>query len=215
MRFCKTLAIVAVVALAMVGAKSAKADSGPDPKVKIVVPTDPVIEPCTEVPEGVTCFTSNDEGNPVTVQGPTLAQIESPGFDIITDFMYEPTDCVDGVCPTSDILQTLWIAITPTVPGASYNCDLGIPVGTPAFNQCPAAEGISGNGLLLLELACVPTANSPCTGMLPGEEGSAEVAPEPGELAMLAMGIALVGFCGWKRRRTDELSRANRVLAAC
>jgi hypothetical protein len=52
--------------------------------------------------------------------------------------------------------------------------------------------------------------------MLAGEEGSAEVAPEPGELAMLAMGIALVGFFGWKRRRAVELNRADQQnFAVC
>jgi hypothetical protein len=214
MRFCKMLAIVAVVALAMVGARSAKADSGPDPRVKIVVPTDPVIEPCSDVPEGVTCFTMNDESHPVTVQGPTLAQLESPGYDLITDFIYEPTNCTGGVCPSSDTLFDLWIAITPTIEGAAYTCTLGPTAGTPAFNVCPVAVGIS-SGLELLELGCDPTVSA-CTGMIAGEEGSAEVAPEPGELAMLAVGIALVGFCGWKRRQAVELNRANQQnLAVC
>src|ERR1700690_280089 len=102
MRICKTLVIVAVAALAMAGAKVAKADGGGlDPKVKIVVPTDPVIEACSDVPEGVTCFTSNSESNPVTVQGPTLAQLESPGYDLITNFIYEPDDvnCNPISCP--------------------------------------------------------------------------------------------------------------------
>jgi hypothetical protein len=217
MRFCKTLAIVAIAALAMVGTKSAKAD-GSDPKVKIVVPTDPTIEPCSEVPEGVSCFTSNSESNPVTVTGPTLAQLESPeGADIMTDFIYEPTDCVGGVCPSSDTLQSLWIAITPTLAGAAYNCELGGTGGeTPAFNQCPAMEGVSSGGLLLLELACVSTQSNPCSGMLPGEEGSAEVTPEPGELALLGVGIAFVGLCGWKRRQAVELSRTSQQnLAIC
>jgi len=217
MNFCKAMVIAAVVALAMVGANVAKAD-GSDPKVKIVVPTDPVIEPCANVPAGVTCFTANSESNPVEVTGPTLAQLESAGgADIMTDFIYEPTNCVAGVCPTSDILQTLWIAITPTIAGAAYNCQLGgTGSETPAFNECPAMEGISQGGALLLELACVSTPSSPCTGMLPGEEGSAEVTPEPGEFALLAVGIALVGFFGWKRRQAMELVRAEQEnFAAC
>jgi hypothetical protein len=220
MRFCKTLAIVALAALAMVGAKSAKADSSPDPRVTIVVPTDPVIEACGDVPEGVTCFTMNDESHPVTVQGPTLAQLESPGYDLITDFIYEPDDsnCNPTSCPNpgADTLPDLWIAITPTIEGAAYTCALGTPPGgqTPAFNVCPEAVGTSG-GLELLELGCDPTVSA-CTGMLAGEEGSAEVAPEPGELAMLAMGIALVGFFGWKRRRAVELNRADQQnFAVC
>src|SRR5271156_1340725 len=193
MRFCKTLAIVAVVALAMVGATSAKAD-GIDPKVKLVIPTDPTLEPCSSVPEGVECFATNDEGNPVTVAGPTLAQLESPeGFDITTDFMYEPEDSIcnatTGVCPdpAAGARMDLWIAITPTVSGASYDCDLGTvaPGTTPAFNVCPKSEGVSDSGLLLLELECDPTPTSPCTGMLPGEAGSAEGFEGPGEIVML------------------------------
>lgn len=218
MRLCKTLAIVAVVALAMVGANLAKAD-GLDPRVKIVVPTDPTIEPCNAVPEGVECFTANSEADPVAVAGPTLAQLNGGGtFDLVTNFIYEPTNCTGDVCPSSDTLFDLWIAITPTIPGAAYSCALGaVPGGlTPAFNTCPAAVGISSDGLELLELECDSTPNSPCTGMLAGEQGSAEITPEPGEFAMLGLGIALVGFCGWKRRQTIDLSRANQEnLAAC
>jgi hypothetical protein len=218
MRFCKTLAILAVAALAMVGTKSAKADAS-DPKVKIVVPTDPTIEPCSDVPEGVACFTSNSFSNPVAVTGPTISQLDSAGgFDLVTSFIYEPTDCVDGVCPSSDTLLDLWIAITPTLQNAIYTCTLGaVPGGlTPAFNTCPAAVGISSGGLELLELECDPNPNSPCTGLLPGEEGSAEVTPEPGELALLGLGVALVGFCAWKRRQAVELNQVNPdTLAAC
>jgi len=214
-----------VVALAMVGATSAKAD-GVDPKVKLVIPTDPVLEPCSSVPAAadVECFATNDEGNPVTINGPTLQQLASPGYDITTDFMYEPEDSIcnatTGYCPdpAKDALMDLWIAITPTVPGASYNCDLGaVAAGdTPAFNTCPKSEGISDSGLLLLELECDPTPTSPCTGMLPGQAGSAEVAPEPGELALLGVGIAMIGFFGWKRRQAIEPNRVNQEnLAAC
>ncbi len=218
MKCLNLLAVVAVAALAMVGTKSAKAD-GADPHVKIIVPTDPVIEPCSDFVEtNIECFTSNSESNPVAVAGPTESQVNGGGtFDLVTNFIYEPTDCVGNVCPTSDILQTLWIAITPTIPGGSYNCGLGpVPAGvTPAFNVCPLSEGVSEGNLLLLELACVSTDSNPCTGMLPGQEGSAEITPEPGELALLAVGIALVGFCGWKRQRATELSRINQQLAVC
>jgi hypothetical protein len=216
MRFCKTLVIVAAVALAMVGASVAKADGAVDPRVKIVVPTDPTIEPCSQVPEGITCFTSNSFQNPVAVAGPTLAQLNGT-FDLLTNFIYEPTDCVNDVCPSSDTLMDLWIAITPTVQNAIYTCTLGASPGglTPAFNTCPAAVGINSSGLELIELECDPD-KSACTGMLPGEEGSAEIAPEPGEFAMLGLGIALVGFCGWKRRQAVELNRATQEdLAAC
>jgi hypothetical protein len=215
MRFCKTLAIVAVVALAMVAASVAKADGAVDPKVKLIIPTDPTIEPCSQVPEGVSCFTSNSFQNPVTVAGPTQAQLNGT-FDLVTNFIYEPTDCVGGVCPSSDTLLDLWIAITPTIQNAMYTCTLGSAAGeTAAFNVCPAAVGINSDGLELLELECNPTLSA-CTGMLPGEEGSAEIAPEPGEFAMLGLGIALVGFCGWKRRQAVELSRVSQGnLAAC
>jgi hypothetical protein len=76
MRFCRTLAIVAVVALAMVGAKVAKGDGAPDPKVHIVAPTDPVIEPCSQFAgQDITCFTMNSVSDPLVVAGPTLAEI--------------------------------------------------------------------------------------------------------------------------------------------
>jgi hypothetical protein len=217
MRFCKTLVIVAAVALAMVGASVAKADGAVDPKVKLIIPNDPTIEPCSQVPEGITCFTSNSFQNPVAVAAPTLAQLNGT-FDIVTNFIYEPTDCIGDVCPTSDTLLDLWIAITPTIQNAIYTCGLGTPPDgqTPAFNTCPAAVGINSNGIELLELECDPSPNSPCTGLLPGEAGSAEISPEPGEFAMLGLGIALVGFAGWKRRQTVELSRASQEnLAAC
>jgi hypothetical protein len=219
MRICRTMVIVAVAALAMAGTRVAKADGGGlDPRVKIVVPTDPVIEPCSDVPQGVACFTSNSFSNPVAVTGPTQAQLNDPsGFDIFSNFMYEPTNCVNGVCPASDTLFDLWIAITPTIQNAIYTCSLGTPAGgeTPAFNTCPAAVGISSDGLEELELECNPQASA-CTGMLPGQEGSAEVTPEPGEWALLGVGIALVGFCGWKRRQAIELSQVNQEnLAAC
>jgi hypothetical protein len=215
MRFCKTLVIVAAVALAMVGANVAKADGAVDPRVKLIIPTDPTIEPCSQVQEGVECFTSNSFQNPVAVAGPTLAQLNGT-FDLLTNFIYEPTDCVGDVCPASDTLQDLWIAITPTIQNAIYTCSLGSAPGlTAAFNVCPAAVGINGNGLELIELEC-NTQVSACTGLLPGEEGSAEIAPEPGELSLLGIGLGLVGFCGWKRRQAVELSRVNQGnLAAC
>jgi hypothetical protein len=221
MRFCKTLAIVAVAALAMVGANVAKAD-GLDPKVKIVVPTDPTLAPCSDYADTTTiCFETNSESNPVDVVGPTLAQLESPGYDLITNFIYEPDDanCNPTSCPNpgADTLLDLWIAIVPTIQNAGYGCSLGTPPAglTPAFNVCPEEVAIS-DGIQLLELECDPTPTSPCTGMLAGEAGSTEIAPEPGELAMLVVGIALVGFCGWKRRQAVELSRANQQnLALC
>jgi hypothetical protein len=215
MRFCRTLAIVAVVALAMVGAKVAKADGAPDPKVHIVAPTDPVIEPCSQFAgQDITCFTMNSVSDPLVVAGPTLAELQGPGYDFLTNFIYEPNDpaCTPSGCPASDTLWDLWIAITPTIPVplATYTCDLGTPPGgqTPAFNVCPAAVGVEPDGTELMELQC-NTQIGACTGLLPGEEGSAEIAPEPGEMAMLGLGIALVGFCGWKRRQAADASRTN------
>jgi hypothetical protein len=219
MRFCKTLAVVAVVGLAMLGPKVAKADSSLDPKVKLVIPTDPTIEPCSAFADtDIECFTSNSEDSPVIVQGPTLAQLESPGYDLTTDFIYEG----------STVLDTLWIAFSPTIPGADYTCELepGADGQEQAFNTCPSGVGITSGdgtapaGLEVIEMSCVPpppgTVGTACTGLLPGEAGSAEVAPEPGELVMLALGIALVGFCGWKRRQLVQLNRdGHQDLAAC
>jgi hypothetical protein len=217
MRFCKTLAIVAVVALAMVGAKAAKADGG-DPKVHIVAPTDPVLEPCSDFEgQNITCFTSNTESDPLVVTGPTLAQLEGPGYDFLTNFIYEPDDsiCNPTSCPdpAADAIKNLWIAIVPTIsaPLASYTCDIGVPPAgqETAFNQCPAAAATNQTtGIQYIDVACNLQLGA-CTGLLPGEAGSAEIAPEPGEMAMLGLGIALVGFCGWKRRQAIEANGTN------
>jgi hypothetical protein len=216
MKFRDFLAVGAVVALMGMGANVAKADGG-DPRVKITVPTDPVIEPCSSFSDtNIECFTSNSISNPVVVAGPTGNEVGS--FDFLTNFIYEPTNCVGDSCPSSDILSTLWIEINPTIPGGAYNCDLGTvaPGVTPAFNQCPAMEGVSSGGLLLLELACNPTPSSPCTGMLPGQEGSSEIAPEPGEFVMLGMGILLVGLYQWKSRSAMARRAVDHAgLAVC
>jgi hypothetical protein len=220
MKVCKLMSAVAVAALVMIGAGAAKADGAPnDPKVRITVPTDPTIEPCSAVPEGVTCFTSNSEANPLII----AAGAEG---DVYTDFAYEPNDsiCNPTSCPNPalDALQTLWVAIVPTVFSAPYICTLN-PVGpgqTPAFNECPAMEGVGGapplvGPFLLLELAC-NTDVSECTGMLPGEFGQAEVSsPEPGDLALLVVGLFLVGLYNWKSRKSVSADRyIHNTLAA-
>jgi hypothetical protein len=218
MRFGELLAVATLVGSVAVGASIARAD-GADPMVKITVPKDPTIAPCSDFSEsGIECFTSNSESNPVDITGPTAAQLAQPGgFDILTNFIYEPTDCVNGVCPSSDTLDTLWVAINPTIPGASYNCSLGASFGvTPAFNQCPSSEGVSSDGLLLLELACVSTDSNSCTGMLPGQEGTAEVSPEPSEFLLLGVGVGLLGLYNWKSRNAIARGQLDRgKLAAC
>ena len=56
----------------------------------------------------------------------------------------------------------------------------------------------------------------PCTGMLPGEAGTSEIAPEPRDLVLLGAGITLVGIVAWKRRQAIELGRITQEdLAIC
>jgi hypothetical protein len=212
---------VGIAALAMSGASVARADSAPDPLSKIVVPTDPsAIVPCGEESEGVVCFTeTNSISNPEDIAGPSAAEIASdPLFDIVTDFFYEPDNCGSSnpsSCPASDILDQVYLAIVPTIPSTAYPCYIGAGPGeaTPAFNGC-SPIGVTPDSDVILELVCSPTPNSPCTGMLPGQEGSAEVTPEPGELALLGIGLPLVGFYGWKRRNVLALARGNQATLA-
>ena len=125
MRIHKMLAVAAGLAVAMLGTGVARADSGGlDPHAKITVPTDPTIESCAEAISanpGISCFTMNDAADPADIAGPTAAQIAAnPNFNIVTDFIYEPTDCTpssgpNAVCPQSDTLMNLFLAINPTI----------------------------------------------------------------------------------------------------
>jgi hypothetical protein len=209
---------MALVALAMGAASVARADG--DPVSKIVVPTDPSsIVPCSEISDA-TCFTeSNSISNPATINGPTAAEIASnPDFDIITDFFYEPDNCGSSdpsSCPSSDVLDTVFLAVVPTIPSTAYPCFIGAGPSESAFNSCsPIAETPPPGSDIILELTCDPTPESPCTGMLPGQEGSAEITPEPGELALLGLGIPLVGLYGWRRRHVVGLAHESRANLA-
>lgn len=227
MRIHKMFAVVAGLAVAMLGTGVARADGGDlDPRAKITVPTDPVIETCAQAEAdnpGITCFETNSKSNPVDIAAPTLEQLESPGYDILSSFIYEPDDAncspTNG-CPNpvADALMSLWLAITPTIDGASYSCSLtqDFPPGVePAFNgQCPETFS-SSKGVQLFEITCDPTL-SPCTGMLPGEMGTSEIAPEPSDLVLLGAGITLVGIVAWKRRRAIEVGRITQEdVAIC
>jgi hypothetical protein len=214
MKVCKLMSAVVVAALLMVGAGIAKADG--DPKVKLTVPTDPIIEPCSAVPEGIVCFSTNSESNPVA--------ISAGEGDVYTQFAYEPDDsiCNPTSCPdpSLDALMTLFVAITPTIPFALYPpCTLlAVPEGlTPAFNQCSGGVGVTpppGSDLIMMA-SCDPTL-SPCTGMLPGEFGTGEVSsPEPGDLALLVAGLFFVGLYSWKSRKSATADRfIHNTLAA-
>jgi hypothetical protein len=220
MNFCKTLAIATVLALAMLGAKATKADGAPpDPLSKITVPIDPTLEPCSMVAAPTVCFSENDIDNPVDIAGPTAAQIASdPLFDIVTNFVYEPCtgDTVSSCDPTA-VLQALFLAIDPTVSNTVYTCVIGTPNDglETAFNTCNLVGFTSQPDppFELLELTCDPS-KGPCTGMLAGEMGSAEITPEPGGLSLLAIGVALVGIFSWKRRKMTEPGRQNQGILA-
>jgi hypothetical protein len=225
MRIHKMLAVAAGLAVAMLGTGVARADSGGlDPHAKITVPTDPIYGTCQAVSAatGAECFSENDNLNPVEIQGPTLAEIESdPNFDLVTNFFYEP-DCVaTGVnnCAGTPAaaLQTLFFYFSNSINGGIYGCDADQSIANPAFNACVITGGVSIDGVSEVEgeLSC-NTKVSACTGMLPGQEGSASVTPEPGTLLLLAAGLPLIAFFGLKRRKSLNLDRQNQAnLAVC
>ena len=187
-----------VGALVVVGAGIAKADGGGvDPTVKITVPADPS---CTD--PNTVCFSTNSSSDPVIVMGGAALP-----FDITTDFIYTCDYTGSGCTDTAALptLDTLFLAIDPTILGDIYSCDL---TSSPdeAFNVCTPG-GIYYNPIdktydYFLELQCVSSSSLPsCTGMLPGEAGSAEVAPEPSDLLLLAIGILMLGLYDTRRRR--------------
>jgi hypothetical protein len=229
MKFCRLLAVATLVVSAGLGASVSSAQQ--DPIGRITVPIDPTIESCAAAEEaspGISCFTINDIQDPADIAGPTQQQVQGgdPNFDIVTNFIYEPTNCTpssgpDATCPASDTLMNLYLAVIPTVGFSQYTCFVGAETGdlTPAFNSCAdiGATPLSGTGTpgdttqggtnpapggyVELELSCVSTPNNPCTGMLAGESGSASITPEPGTLLMLGSGLPLIGFFSWKRRK--------------
>jgi hypothetical protein len=225
MRIHKMLAVAAGLAVVMLGTSVAHADSN-DPHAKITVPTDPdVIVPCSSVVnDNTVCLTeANSISDPAIIAGPSAQDLaNNPLFDVITNFFYEPDNCGSSdpaSCPMSDVLDTVFLAINPTVPFASYDCGIGSEPGdaTPAFNGCTPI-GVTGqpNYDLILKLTCVSTSLNPCTGMLPGQEGSSEITPEPGTLLLLGAGLPLIALYGLKRRKALNLGRQNQAsLAVC
>jgi hypothetical protein len=213
MRFCKSLVTVAAMALAMLGANVAKAD-GVDPHAKITVPVDPGYQTCQAVEQqGAECFTSAAD-EPIEIQGPTLAQVAA-GFDIVTNFFYEP-DCAApnsmNPCTAADTLMSLAFYFSNSINGGTYTCTADQSVPNPAFSGCSVTGFIMIDDVPETEalLVCDPT-KSACTGMLPGFEGSASVTPEPGTLLLLAGALPLLGLYSWKRRNTLNLGRQNRA----
>jgi hypothetical protein len=223
MRIHKMLAVAAGLAVAMLGTGVARADSGGlDPHAKIVVPTDPTLEPCSSVEAPTVCFDqTNSIQNPADIEGPTAQELASdPNFDITTSFIYEPDNCsyTDTACLAADTLDYVFLDVVPTIPFASYNCFIGAGPGTetPAFNGCSPTGVTYPDGNIILELSCVSTVANPCTGMLAGQEGTSEITPEPGTLLLLGAGLPLMALYALKRRKALDLGRQNQTnLAAC
>jgi hypothetical protein len=219
MRIHKMLAVVAGLAVAMLGTSVARADGGGlDPHAKITVPTDPGYQSCqTVMATGAECFTTNDSENPFEVNGPTAAQIAAnPDFDIITNFFYEPDCGANDSCAPKDTLQTLFFYFSNSISGAIYGCDADQSIANPAFNSCAVTGMVSIDDVSEVEAELSCTDSSKCTGMLPGFEGQASVTPEPGTLLLLATGLPLIGLYSWKRRKALDLGRQNQTdPAAC
>jgi hypothetical protein len=194
MKFYRWL-LVGIMVVA--GAGIANADGGGvDPTVKITVPADPS---CTD--PNTVCFSTNSSSDPVIVMGGAALP-----FDITTDFIYTCDYTGSGCTDTADLptLDTLYLAIDPTILGDIYSCNLTSEMDE-AFNQCnPGGIFLNPNGDYdyFLQLACVTSDSLPsCTGMLAGEAGSAEVAPEPSDLVLLGIGIMMLGLFGSRRRK--------------
>ena len=200
-----------VGALVVVGAGIAKADGGGvgDPTVKITVPAD---APTCGDPNTV-CFSSNSE--PVVVMGGTALP-----FDITTYFIYT-CDYTGSGCTDSSLapLDTLYLAIDPTILGDIYTCSIVTTYLEEAFNECSMGGGIyknpsDGSYDYLFELQCAsstPTLTLPaCTGMLANEVGAAEVAPEPSDLILLGIGVLLIGLFDFRRRKFFESRHVTR-----
>jgi len=202
-----------VGALVVVGAGIAKADGGGvDPTVKITVPADPS---CTD--PNTVCFSSNSPGDPVVIAGPATTALP---FDLTTTFIYttctasDGDDCVSGTLPT---LDDLYLLINPTIMGDIYNCVLATTALEAAFNACNGVSVVTydGNSDLLLQLSCNSTPNSPCTGLLAGEAGTAEVFPEPSDFILLGIGILLIGLYDFRRRKLFmPIDNTRRKLAS-
>jgi hypothetical protein len=188
-----------VAAIAMV----AQADSNSsDPTVKITIPADPS---CSD--PNTVCFSANSTTDPVLIAG----SLTLP-FDITTTFIYACGSDDEPACSSLPTLDTLYLAIDPTIPGAIYNCILSSTALEAAFNACNGVGVFindEGSSDLLLALTCTPTPTSPCTGMLPGEAGTAEVSPEPSDLALLGIGICFLGLFGIKKRKLLQADPVN------
>jgi hypothetical protein len=221
MRIHKILGITAGLAVAMLATSVARADSGGlDPRAKITVPTDPGYESCAEIiaeNPANECFTSPD--TVVEINAPTAEQVaDDPDFSIATNFYYEPLcdSTTPSTCTPADIITTLDFYFSNSINGGKYGCTADTSIPNPAFTACAITGFISVDGVNETEgeLSCAP--GTVCAGMLPGEEGSALVTPEPDTLMLLGFGVPLVVLATWKRRKDLNLGRQNRTdLSPC
>jgi len=162
---------VLVAGLVVMAAPIAHADSAPDPHVVMNEEDDPAT-----CPAGDLCFdATNGAGNPLVLDF----------FNQSEGFFYSgcngPTDTV---CDTT--LTTLFILLVgPALQPGNYDCS-GNVFTAPAAPFCqpyfPPAEpyGLELDGAV---------------DILPGEEGTVMVTPEPAVLLLLGLGVAAVmGF---------------------
>jgi hypothetical protein len=188
MNFCKTLALVAVVALAMLGAKATKADGAPgDPSV--------TIHKCTIGCDLGEFDNSNSESNPLVVTD----------MEANTNFEYCPAgdeDCTGGIAE-------VFVEVVPQagesaaqfdkekfscVPGLAATCSTVGPPGVPAVEFVFDGTCIQN---------CDPNSDgSPVFAnfLSAGDIVGVEVAPEPSVLGLLFVGLVSLLAVGVRRR---------------
>jgi len=189
MNFCKTLAVVAVVALAMLGAEATKADSAPgDPVVSI--------HKCVSGCDLGSFDNSNSQSDPliVTDAGAT------------TNFVYCPLDVADSDCSSG--IGEIFVEVVPKEGESTaefnaekFSCISGIAAtcSTVGVTEIPAVEFVF-DGTCIQN--CGPDSDgSPVfANFLSAGDIVGVSVPEPGALVLLFVGLVSLLAVGVRRR---------------